>query len=583
MTESSMTGVASILQRARPSCAEGGMSAARGQPMIAGIRSFERAVRNPLAARTSAMHVVVSRLTRFFALCGMVLALQACASLAEREKTPSYAIPAATGEEMSSLVPADLVPGSGSGFRPLAFSSYSMDARLTLIRHAKKSLDIQYYLLANDSTGRAFLRAVRDAALRGVRVRILVDDLYTASNDSLLQGMAAYPNVEVRLFNPFPAGRALTVTRWGLSLLDLSRLNHRMHNKLFIADGALAIAGGRNIADEYFFRSARGNFIDFDLLIAGDAVPQLAAGFDRYWNSRRVFTLDALEPDTRGAAKRRDEFEAETLSAASLFPPMTGNMRDFLNFGPLSTDMDHPPLRLLRGDVKVVADDPEKVSGESESGLDPTTVTSHAIEAIDAARDDVLLASPYFVPGKAALARILKVREHRVPVTVITNTMASNDEPFVSAAYARYRRRLLEMGVQIYEVSPKILRTDKDFDDSFGAMLGTSTGRLHAKVMVIDHQTTIVGSMNLDFRSSRENTELGLFVDSPELAGDVTELVDELRSIGTYRMRLGPDKTVQWVDSQGSEEHVFDAEPEVPLTTLFEVWLLSPFIDEDLL
>ena len=124
-------------------------------------------------------------------------------------------------------------------------------------------------------------------------------------------------------------------------------------------------------------------------------------------------------------------------------------------------------------------------------------------------------------------------------MTLVTNTMASNDEPFVSAAYARYRRQMLQMGVQIYEVSPRILRMDSTFDDSFGAMLGTSTGRLHAKMMVIDHETTVVGSMNLDFRSSRANTELGLFVDSPELAADVTSLVDELRSVGTYRMRLG--------------------------------------------
>ena len=522
---------------------------------------------------------------RGLALLALVLALQGCASLAEREKTPGTALPAAADSPLAALLPPDLVPGSGSAFRPLAFSSYSMDARLTLIRQARHSLDIQYYLLADDLTGRAFLREVRDAARRGVRVRILVDDLYTASNDRLLQGIAADPNVQVRLFNPFPAGRAFNLTRWGLSLADLARLNHRMHNKLFIADGVFAIAGGRNIADEYFFRSPRGNFIDFDLLVAGDAVPDLAASFDRYWNSRHVYTLDALEPDAPKAEARRDEFERLTASSVMLFAPIMDGARDFLDYGPLSHDMAHPPLKMLRGAIRVVADNPEKVSGEAASGMDPTTVISHLTQAIGGARDDVLLASPYFVPGKAALERLYKVRQGGVPVTLVTNTMASNDEPFVSAAYGRYRQKMLQMGVQIYEVSPRILRMDATFDDSFGSMLGTSTGRLHAKMVVIDHQTTVVGSMNLDFRSARANTELGLFVDSPELAADVTALVDELRSVGTYRMRLGgaSGRDVQWVDDEPDGEKVYDAEPEIGIATLLEVWLFSPFIEEDLL
>ena len=522
---------------------------------------------------------------RWLAGAGLALLLQGCASLAELQKVPGTAIPAAPDNPLARLLPADLAPGTGSAFRPLAFSSYAMDARLTLIGAARQSLDIQYYLLADDLTGRAFLRAVRDAARRGVRVRILVDDLYTAANDRLLQGIAAYPNVEVRLFNPFPAGRALTITRWGLSLADLVRLNHRMHNKLFIADGLFAIAGGRNIADEYFFRSPRGNFIDFDLLVAGDAVPELAATFDRYWNSRHVYTLDALEPDAPKAEARREEFERLTASAESLFGPIMAGARDFLNYGPLSRDMANPPLKMLRGKIEVVADNPEKVSGASASGTDATTVISHVTEAIGHARDHVLLASPYFVPGKTALEGLYKVRRKGVPVTLVTNTMASNDEPFVSAAYARHRREMLQMGVQIYEVSPRILHMDATFDDSFGSMLGQSTGRLHAKMMVIDHQTTVVGSMNLDFRSSRANTELGLFVDSPELAADVTSLVDELRSVGTYRMRLGgaSGRDVQWVDDEPDGEKVYEAEPEISLSTLIEVWLFSPFIEEDLL
>jgi putative cardiolipin synthase len=540
---------------------------------------------SPLPQEAMVAWFDTSRWLRLLAALGLAFALQGCASLADLQKTPSSAIPAAPDSPLAALLPADLVPGSGSAFRPLAFSSFSMDARLTLIREARHSLDIQYYLLADDLTGRAFLRAVRDAAERGVRVRILVDDLYTAANDRLLQGIAAYPNVQVRLFNPFPAGRALNVTRWGLSLADLTRLNHRMHNKLFIADGVFAIAGGRNIADEYFFRSPRGNFIDFDLLVAGDAVPDLAATFDRYWNSRHVYTLDALEPGAPKAEARREEFERATAPADKLFGPIMAGARDFLNYGPLSHDMTHPPLKMLRGRIEVVADSPEKVKGEGAKGDDPTTVISHLTNAIDHAQEDVMLASPYFVPGKVALEGLTRVRKRGVPVTLVTNTMASNDEPFVSAAYGRYRRQMLQAGMRIYEVSPRILHMDTMFDDSFGAMLGTSTGRLHAKMVVVDLHTTIVGSMNLDFRSSRANTELGLFVESGELAADVSLLVDDLRSQGTYRMRLGgaSGRDVQWVDDQPDGEKVYEAEPEIGISTLLEVWLFGPFIKEDLL
>jgi putative cardiolipin synthase len=510
-------------------------------------------------------------------LWGTLLVLQGCASLVDRDKTPSVALYAFPDAELARLVPPDLAGEHLSAFRPLPFSAWSMDARLTLAQHAQKSLDLQYYLLQNDETGRALLHAVRDAALRGVRVRLLVDDLYTASNDRLLQGLAAYPNVEVRLFNPFPAGRAWNVTRWGLSLADLARLNHRMHNKVFIADGMFAVVGGRNIADEYFFRSVRGNFVDFDLLVAGEAVPELAEIFDRYWNSRRVFTLDALEPDDRGAQKRRDEFDQ--LTASNRFLQLKPGERDLLNYAPLSSDLHHPPLKMLRGRIRVLADDPEKVSGRSERGDDPTTVANQVVEAVDAAQEEVLVASPYFVPGKAALAKIEDVRRKGVAFTLVTNTMAANDEPFVSAAYARYRKQLLRAGVQIYEVSPRILRTDPDYEEP----LGTSTGRLHAKVLVIDHRTTFVGSMNMDFRSSRENTEVGLLVDSPELAADVVGLIDDLRASGTYRMRLSPRGAVEWIDSGPAGDTVFEDEPEVGLFTRFEVFLLSPFIGEDLL
>ena len=527
------------------------------------------------SSATSATHPIL------FAALVVVLLLQGCAALQEKREpaTPSKAIPASTETELGRLVPQDISGTRLSAFRPLAFSTYALDARLTLIRHAQRSIDMQYYLLQDDTTGRLVLHEVAEAARRGVRVRLLLDDLYTASSDRLLSDLAALSNVQLCLFNPFPAGRSSSLTRWTFALLDFERLNHRMHNKLLVVDGAFAIAGGRNIADEYFFRNASGNFIDFDLLVTGAAVADLEGSFDAYWNSRRVRTLDALETDSRTLEERRADFDRLTSSAADYKPP-SDDERDPLNYRPLSHDIAHPPLRLMRGQIRVVADDPEKVSGRAADGHDASTVTAKVIDAISQAHEEALISSPYFVPGITALENLRSIRIRGVAITIVTNSMAANDEPFVSAAYERYRKRMLEAGIQIYELSPRVLRTEARLDEP----LGQAPGRLHAKALVIDHQTTFVGSMNFDFRSSRVNTELGLFIDSAELASDVTDLVSTLRSIGTYRMRLSPvDGHVQWIVSGPDGEEIFDSEPEVDEWTKLKLLLLSPFVDEGLL
>ncbi len=530
---------------------------------------------------TAGQHHELSIALILLPLLVSALLLPGCATLGDRHEpiAASNAIPASTDTELGRLVPDDLAGTPLSAFRPLALSAHALDARLTLIRHAQRSIDMQYYLLQDDATGRLVLREVAEAARRGVSVRLLVDDLYTASSDRLLSDLAAISNVQLSLFNPFPAGRSTILTRWTFALLDFERLNHRMHNKLLVVDGAFAIAGGRNIADEYFFRSAEGNFIDFDLLVTGAAVADLEGSFDTYWNSRRVRTLEALETDPRSVEQRREDFDRLTSSTVAYKPP-SEDERDPLNYRPLSHDISHPPLRLMRGQIRVVFDDPEKVSGRSENGLDASTVTAKVIDAIGQAHEEALISSPYFVPGTTALEGLRSIRRRGVAITIVTNSMAANDEPFVSAAYERYRKRMLEAGIQIYEVSPRVLRAVARLDEP----LGRATGRLHAKALVIDHLTTFVGSMNFDFRSSRLNTELGLFVDSPELAGDITDLVSKLRSVGTYRMRLSPtDGQVQWTVSGTDGEQIFDSEPEIDAWTRLKLLLFSPFIDEGLL
>ncbi len=518
---------------------------------------------------------------RWLFLFAALMLLHGCASLPPpSERTQVEAIPASHGIELAELAAQSIPAGSPSAFRPLPLSAWSMEARLTLVQHAKQSLDLQYYLLQNDMTGHTLLRAVRDAAQRGVRVRILVDDLYTAQSDRMLLALEAYPNIEVRLFNPFPAGREFAWSRWLFALSDFARVNHRMHNKLLIADGAFAVAGGRNIADEYFFSSKQGNFVDFDLLVAGQAVPGLAAIFDRYWNSPRVYQLKQLEPDRNKPEVAQAEFDQLTSDAVDAFPPLTPDKVDLLGFHSLGNDIEAPPLRMLGGAIEVFSDDPEKVSGRAEHIDDPTTVTSRVIRAIAEAKTEVVAASPYFVPGERGMKGLRAVRENNVHVEILTNSLASNDEPFASAAYARYREPLLKMGVELYETDSSQLKHDK----LFSTALRASVGRSHSKLIVIDRHLTFVGSMNLDFRSSRLNTELGMLVESRELAEDVLRLKDLVRSVGCFRLRMSPDGDhVQWVGSEDGQETVYDEEPGVGLGTKLEIWFLSPFISESLL
>ncbi len=512
-------------------------------------------------------------------LCVLLWTLQGCASLTPVEKAESYALPVPEANALGQIA-KNSVGDAEAGFRPLAFSRFSMDARLALARHATSSLDVQYYLLQNDLTGRLLLRALRDAAARGVRVRILVDDMYTADSDQLLLQLAAHPNVEIRLFNPFPSGRALMLTRWAFSLFDFARVNRRMHNKMFIADGAFAILGGRNIADEYFFRSRQGNFVDVDILVAGSPVPRLAAIFDEYWNSRRVYPLKSLVWSRQSADELQSAFNQATADSSTALLSPEANEADPLGFTPLGSDLLHPPISLLHGRVTPFADDPEKASGRSFDGKDPTTVMSRVLEALQDSHDDVLLMSPYFVPGEKGMNALQHLRMRGVRVTLVTNTLAANDEPLASAAYARYRKRMLKIGVDIYEVSSKQLKTNP----RVGPSLGTTIGRSHAKLIVFDRRRTFIGSMNMDLRSSRTNTEVGLLIDSPEFAVQIGDLVGTIRSAGSYHVRLSPaTDDLEWVTYENGAESVSSEEPEVDAITRLKVLLLSPFVAESLL
>lgn len=457
----------------------------------------------------------------------------------------------------------------------MPLGAYSLDARVELARRARVSIDAQYYQIQNDVTGRLFLRSLRDAATRGVRVRLLVDDLYTADGDPLFRGLAAFPNVEVRLFNPFCCGRGGLASRFVASPFEFRRLNRRMHNKLFIVDGALAVAGGRNIGDEYFMRSMSGNFVDLDVFIAGAVVPQLAAIFDTYWNSPYVYPVEAIiQSDLDAAALQRqfdrDVDEGEQMMSVTL-PP-----NDVLGYGPIAEDLDAGRLGLIWAKAVAFADPPGKAGAASDEEAREMSVRMNVMTLADSASTELVIASPYLVPGEYGMKWITSLRARDVKVSVLTNSLGATDEPVVHTGYSRYRPDLLKLGVDVYELSPTRIQTTRRL-----GFLGSSTGRLHAKTIIVDRSVVFIGSMNLDPRSAGINTELGIIVNSPALAKEIGRVVHISKLQGAYRLRLSADgQGLEWLTMDDDREVVLTTEPDTTLLLRLQNLLLAPFVPE---
>jgi putative cardiolipin synthase len=511
------------------------------------------------------------------ALAGAALA--ACASLPPLPPRGASTAWTDTRDTSLGVLATASLTGAGpgeSGFRLLPTGDFALDARLALARRAERSLDVQYYQIQRDSVGLRFLRELRDAAGRGVRVRLLVDDLYTAGEDELFRSLAAVPNVQVRLFNPLSARGDSLVGRFIFSLHEFSRINHRMHNKLFVADNRFSVSGGRNMADEYFMRSAAANFIDMDVIAAGPVVRELSQVFDRYWNSDYAWPIDSVVGaalDPAGAQRRFDEL------VQSAAPEFEASTSDPLGRASVDYELGLGRVSLTFAPVEVFADAPAKVE-RRERGQDVATVARSTLEAIGALRREVMIASPYFIPGPIGMAMMKEARAHQIRVVVITNALGATDEPLVHWRYARYRRDLLKLGVEIYELSPNLARASGGFGD-----FGKSFGRLHAKVAVIDRHRLFVGSLNLDQRSAWSNTESGLLIDSPALAQDIIGLVANDRNQSVYKLRLAADdETIEWVatGADGKEQVVTD-EPDNNWWLRLKMQLIGPFTSEDLL
>ena len=496
-------------------------------------------------------------------LVSLLSGLAGCASLPShvvRDRT--VALFPGPGTRLGRLVANSAEPSQLSGIRLLVSGEEALQSLITLADNAERTLDIQYYIISQDASGRQLLRHVRAAAERGVRVRILVDDLNTAGEDRRFLSLGASPHIEVRLFNPFAGGRLALWSRFLFALNDIPRINHRMHNKLFIADNALAVTGGRNIGDEYFVRGAQSNFIDLDVIAAGPVVPQLSMSFDSFWNSRYAYPIGSLT---------REHASAPAVAVSE--EPRAATDADWL-----ARDLDADRLTLQWMPASVLADRPTKISADTAES-DMETIADNIASLMRSAKQEVLVISPYFVPGKEGVALMRQLRAQGVRIRILTNSLASTDSPLVYDGYSHYRRELLRLGVELYEVRPRLGDRRSRFHP-----FHQSQASLHAKALVIDGRTVFIGSLNMDSRSRHTNSELGLVMRSPDIARQVASLFDDISADGSYRLSLtGKEEILEW---RCEEEGVMRSWRQDPgAGALKRLWLgiLAPFAPEELM
>jgi phosphatidylserine/phosphatidylglycerophosphate/cardiolipin synthase-like enzyme len=448
-----------------------------------------------------------------------------------------------------------------SGVRLLTSGDEALASLIALADRAERTLDIQYYIIHQDDSSRLLLHHVRLAADRGVRVRVLVDDLNTAGEDRRFMHLGQHPHVEVRVFNPFPGGRFALWARFLVSAADIPRINHRMHNKLFVADNALAITGGRNIGDQYFTRDLHNNFIDLDVVAAGAVVSQLSASFDAFWNSKYAYPIASV------AAPVRPETVPQALEESAVQGDASW----------LARDLDADDLPLTWVPATVLADRPGKIASEIDPG-EELTFANNIKTLMRSAEHEVIVISPYLVPGPDGVALLRELVGRGVHIRILTNSLASTDSPLVHNGYAHYRVDMLKLGVELSEVRPKLGQKRKRFHP-----FKSSNASLHAKALVIDQKTVFIGSMNMDARSARTNSELGIVIRSPDIARQVTSLLDDVSAEGSYRLALDRNGAIVWSSGEPGAISVWHTDPETTHMQRFLLRILAPFAPEELL
>jgi len=470
-------------------------------------------------------------------------------------------------------------PGQ-SGLHALPGGMDALGTRAALAEAAQHTLDLQYYILRGDTTTQLLMARVLRAAQRGVRVRLLVDDLDAAGKDLDLATLAGFANIEVRVFNPFSNRGAFGLPQIFEFIGNGQRLNRRMHNKLWVADNAMAVIGGRNLGNEYFDAGGELNFSDLDVLLAGPAVTDISRGFDAYWNSEWAVPIQAfVAPAPPPEALARFEQDLRTRVAGFRDSDYARALRE----SGLGFTLRSGRIPLMIAPVEVFADPPYKVVSGSEAAGATSVFAERIRPLMTRASRELILISPYFIPSDKGLAALAALVQRGVRVRVLTNSLASADVvPLAHAGYARHRERLLAAGVELHEMRPERL-------ESIRSRVGSSSASyLHTKAIVIDRRHVVVGSMNLDPRSRQSNTEVGLLAESAELGEMIGRLFDDaVHPARAFRVSLvdpqGPARQLQWTAEEKGQPVHYDEEPQVGFWRRLFSRLLGVVAPEDLL
>lgn len=479
-------------------------------------------------------------------------------------RTISHAIEASTANALGriTLTPPDERAGD-SGVTPLLEGTDAFAARMALIRKAEVALDVQYYIWQRDATGMILLDELQQAAGRGVRVRLLLDDNGIAGLDGDLAALNALPNFEVRLFNPF----ILRSPKWIGYAFDFVRLNRRMHNKSLTADGALSIVGGRNIGDVYFGMGEGAHYIDTDVLVAGEVVTAVGTEFDRYWASGSAHPAERIidnPPEDALAILIADAQAAANSPEGQLYFERLrrANIVDALRSGTLALEWTSATL---------VSDDPAKGLGKAEFR---DLLFPQLLELLTQPDHSVDLVSAYFIPGRQFTEALSNLARSGTRVRILTNSLAATDVTIVHSAYVKYRLALLRGGVELYELKPGFAADDEDRPpDGVG---GSSRASLHSKTIAVDERRIFIGSFNFDPRSVRLNTEMGVLIESPRIAAGLARAFEATFPSMSYRPELDPEGSIWWEETIASGEAIrHREEPGVTLMSRIMFSLLE--------
>jgi len=483
-----------------------------------------------------------------------------CATVSfDQPKSQSIAISNAGNTRLGKEVAEwTALHGQQSGFYPLRKGMDALGVRLRLAEIAEKSIDLQYFLMKNDTAGAVIANALLKAADKGVRVRFLLDDIFTTVPDRSFLLMNQHPNIEIRIFNPLSRRGIRAFNYVG----DFSQANRRMHNKSFTVDNSISVVGGRNIADEYFQLKKDSVFVDFDVLALGPIAADISTSFDQYWNHSRAVPIEQFTSD-----KTNEELQTVRADIAADLDDIYETVFRKALTSQLLQDLIADRQPLFVGPARVLADNPDKLINKIDEAH--MQLANDLAEVVRRSETEVIFISPYYVPGDGGIQLIRDLVAKGVRVVILTNSLASNNHVPVHSAYARYRKDVVNAGAELYEIRANAAR-ELEGDDG-----GPEVLTLHTKAFYIDRRYLFVGSLNLDPRSIEINAEMGLLIDSEPMVKTLLQGADERLSTLTYRVIVNDRGKLEWYTRIDNEKVIETKEPLTGWWLRFKAWFMK--------